>query len=439
MTAKVGSLADVAALSDDELVQAGVHSKHWSALRAGVSLLLMEAGELPPPPQPSAPGAPTPASDEDDAEDSAEPTDVEDVVIRADEVGKRLDALLAKRFPAQSRTYFGALCAQGCVLDSDGAPLPKSARLKQGATARVLFAPTAEMEVVPQPMDLDVLFEDEHLLVLNKPAGIVVHPAPGNWDGTLVNGVLHRLQRPPVRADSTGSGAEGATGTRAEAARAAVVVHRLDKGTSGVILFAKHADAQRRLSALFRDRAVRKEYLAICVGDPGPEPIEVDLPIGRDRVHRLRMAVVQTHDGGRDAHSRVFKLAYNGRFGLCRVEISTGRTHQIRVHLRHAGLPIIGDAEYGSAQWNAMAKKQLRIKRPMLHAHRIGFTHPFTDEPLEFTAPLPADFERGCEWITSTPGAVVAEDDRDSAVLAAGGEGGLGVGEAAGIAARADE
>jgi 23S rRNA pseudouridine1911/1915/1917 synthase len=344
--------------------------------------------------------------------------------VSPSEADVRVDRLLAQRFERQSRTYFGSLCAQGCVL-SEGQPVTKGARLREGTRVSVQFLATEEMDARPQRMALDILFEDEHMLLLNKPAGTVVHPAPGNWEGTLVNGVLYYLNAsapttsssPPaasplavsldheepasapvpssVAAAPAGTAAVTAPGAdeRGASALTSTVVHRLDKGTTGLILFAKTAEAQRALCALFRLRQVRKSYLAVCVGDPGDAPLEVTHPIGRDRANRLRMTVVPEDEGGRAARSVVHKLASTSQFSLCRVDIYTGRTHQIRVHMRQEGLPIVGDDEYGSKQWNQLALKRHRVRRPLLHAHRLGFVHPFTQQPLEFEAPPPEDMK----------------------------------------------
>jgi 23S rRNA pseudouridine1911/1915/1917 synthase len=330
--------------------------------------------------------------------------DVDELVefeVEPFETSLRLDRLLSGRFPSQSRTYFGSLCAQQCVT-LDGVALAKGAKLKEGSRVAVQFLATEEMEARPERMPLDIVFEDEHILVLNKAAGVVVHPAPGNWEGTLVNGVLYHL---------SASGGFDPTAERGALSLTSTVVHRLDKGTTGLIVFAKSGEAQRRMSDLFRLRKISKSYLAVCVGDPGEAPLDVALPIGRDRVNRLRMTVVPEDEGGRAARSIVRRLAHNGKFSLCRVDIFTGRTHQIRVHLRHHGLPILGDDEYGSKQWNQLALKSFRVKRPLLHAHRLAFAHPFTGEQLSFEATPPEDLERLAEAIRSTPGVLLESED----------------------------
>lgn len=433
------TLHEVGALSDEQLVSAGVPRKSWAAVRAGVTLLLAEkaVGIVPAPSSPlaaatrlsararakgaaaasragaataaaAAARAPAGADEADgDAEAAGDPMEIAELTVLPDEADLRLDRLLVGRFELQSRTYFASLCAQGLVT-MDGMRAAKGDRLRVGAVVSVQFTPTAEMEARPERMPLDILYEDAHLLVLNKAAGVVVHPAPGHWEGTLVNGVLFHLL-------GNGHGAAGAAeasggappsdesdeSDEPDALRAptSTVVHRLDKGTTGAIAFAKSAESQRALSSLFRLRQVRKSYLAVCVGDPGADPIEITHPIGRDKANRLRMTVVAEADGGRSARSVVRRLCYDGRFSLVRVDIFTGRTHQIRVHMRAHGLPLVGDDEYGSKQWNQAALKGLGVRRPLLHAHRLAFEHPFTQRALAFEAPLPDDLRRAIDSI----------------------------------------
>ncbi|KAJ1631687.1 pseudouridine synthase [Pavlovales sp. CCMP2436] len=443
LSTRAGSLDEIAALSDDALVAAGVPRKSWSTARAGAALLLSEKAEgieivaLPSAFGPAAvavrkgpraraaafaaanaaeaamaaeaekaleKAAAAPASAEEaEAEGAGDVEELAEVTVAAGEEALRLDQLLSARFPAMSRSYFASLCEQGLVTVG-GQPAAKASKLRPGTSVSVQFAATEEMTCTPQRMDLDVLWEDDELLVLNKPAGMVVHPAPGNWAGTLVNGVLYRLQQQAAAAAAAGASAPPAELGSGDALTS-TVVHRLDKGTTGAITFAKSGEAQRKVSALFAARQVSKHYLAIVVGDPGDAPREITHPIGRDKSNRLKMAVVAEADGGRAARSVVRKLACNGRFSLVSVEIFTGRTHQIRVHLRAEGLPVLGDEAYGSKQWNQLATKTHSVRRPLLHAHKLGFAHPTTGEQLAFEAPLPADLAALAQWIRQTPGA----------------------------------
>ena len=277
--------------------------------------------------------------------------------------GERLDRALAALLPEFSRNWLAQLIAQGAV-QLDGAPALKPARRVQaGASLDVELRPTpASRAFTPQPMPLDVLHEDEHVLVINKPAGLVVHPAPGNWSGTLLNGLLARDAR------------------AAELPRAGIV-HRLDKDTSGLMVVARSRQAQDALAAAIARRDVRREYLALAHRPWTGGAQDVDAPIGRDTHMRLRMAVTQS---GRSAHTHFEPLASNAHGCLLRCLLGTGRTHQIRVHLAHLGHPIVADALYGGAQAAGMT-------RQALHARRLSFAHPASGEALHFDAPPPAD------------------------------------------------
>lgn len=277
--------------------------------------------------------------------------------------GERLDRALAALLPEFSRNWLAQLIAQGAV-QLDGAPAPKPARRVQaGAQLAVeLRAPPSSRAFVPQPMPLDVVHEDEHVLVINKPAGLVVHPAPGNWSGTLLNGLLARDAR---ACDLPRAG----------------IVHRLDKDTSGLMVVARSRRAQELLAAAIARHDVRREYLALAHRPWAGGAQDVDAPIGRDPHMRLRMAVTPT---GRSAQTRFEPLATGAHGCLLRCLLGTGRTHQIRVHLAHLGHPIVADALYGGAQAAGMT-------RQALHARRLSFAHPISGEHMHFEAPPPAD------------------------------------------------
>ncbi len=278
--------------------------------------------------------------------------------------GQRLDRVLAALLPEFSRTWLAQLAAQGAV-QLDGQPATRAARrVGAGAELSIELRPTpASRAFVPQPMPLEVVHEDAHVLVLNKPAGLVVHPAPGHWGGTLLNGLLahdaHAFDLPR-----------------------AGIVHRLDKDTSGLLVVARSRQAQERLAAAIAAHEVRREYLALAHRPWEGGAQEVDAPIGRDPRTRLRMCVTPA---GRSAHTRFEPLASDARGCLLRCLLGTGRTHQIRVHLAHLGHPIVADALYGGAPAAGM-------ERQALHARRLAFTHPTSGESLHFQAPLPADF-----------------------------------------------
>jgi 23S rRNA pseudouridine1911/1915/1917 synthase len=260
----------------------------------------------------------------------------------------------------------------------DGRTTRPSARLRPGQAVSVLVP--APEPALPRPEDipLEVLHEDASLLVVNKPAGLVVHPGAGRPGGTLVNALLGRVR------DLSGVGGVLRPG----------IVHRLDRGTSGLLVVAKDDAAHRALVRQFASRAVEKEYLALVLGVPGRATGEIDRPIGRDPVHRQRMSVRAPR--GREARTswRV-EERFDGA-ALLRVRIHTGRTHQIRVHLASIGHPVAGDPLYGGTRTPSSRRSEARdilasLERPALHAARLAFTHPATGERREFAAPLPPD------------------------------------------------
>ncbi len=283
--------------------------------------------------------------------------------------GLRLDQFLVTRFPEYSRSQLAVAIRSGSVL-VDGLPKKSSYRLKSGE--QVVFSapppPSSSFSspLVPEEIDFPVLYEDEHLLVLVKPPGIVVHPGNGNYQGTLVHGLLYHCQAlANVGEDSLRPG----------------IVHRLDKDTSGVMVVAKNEQSHRLLVDMFAQRQLDKEYLALVCGVPQREEGEVIAPIGRHPVHRQKMAVVE--QGGRYAASfwrvqRRFK-----QYTLVRVKIETGRTHQIRVHLASRGMPVAGDLLYGGSR---VRRGNELFPRQMLHACRLSFLHPLTKEPLDMVA-----------------------------------------------------
>lgn len=297
------------------------------------------------------------------------------LIVKEEEAGQRLDKILAGRFKeVYSRTYFQYLIQEHLVL-LNGSPVKKRAQPQEGDEIEVQFAATPEIELTPENIPLSILYEDDDILVVNKPAGMVVHPAPGNWSGTFVNALLYHCRHLEGEKDSLRPG----------------IVHRLDKETSGVLVAAKTLDMQQKLTALFTSRQVYKEYLAICIGKP-PEG-EIQAPIGRHPIHRKQMAVVQT---GRPAVSFCKILGWNDKLSVVQVVISTGRTHQIRVHLKHLGNPILGDSLYG----NPSVNQHYNALRQLLHAKVLRFQHPRTGQMLELEAPLPEDILQFVRKIT---------------------------------------
>ena len=290
-------------------------------------------------------------------------------VVTVGQHGQRLDKVLVALAPEFSRSHVQHLIEAGHArINGEAARVP-ARRLRAGETVALDLVPTEESRAYKaQAGVLDrqaIVYEDEHLLVVHKPAGLVVHPAAGHWSGTLLNGLLAHH--------------EGAA-----ALPRAGIVHRLDKDTSGLMLVGKTLPA---VTALVRDiaaRQVHRSYLALAWGEV-PQALRVEEPIGRDPRSRLRMAVVSVARGGREARTDVECLALRGGFSALRCTLHTGRTHQIRLHLACKGWPLVGDELYGG-------RAGLSLARQALHAARLELRHPTTRAPLAFTAPPPADF-----------------------------------------------
>ena len=292
------------------------------------------------------------------------------LIVTQDEAGERLDKILARRFSeVYSRTYFQYLIDEELVL-LNGIPVKKRTKPQEGDEIEVEFAATPEISLAPEAIPLEIIYEDDALLAVNKPAGMVVHPAPGNWSGTFVNALLYHC---------------GSLPASEVAPLRPGIVHRLDKETSGLLLAAKTLEMQQKLIALFASRNVYKEYLAICVGCPVDG--EINAPIGRHPIHRKQMAVIPS---GKQAISYCQTLKSNGKLSLVKIVIATGRTHQIRVHMKYHGTPVLGDTLYGNTSLNHF----YGVDRQLLHAAKLKFVHPITREPLELTAPLPDEMER---------------------------------------------
>lgn len=291
------------------------------------------------------------------------------LIVTEEEAGERLDKLLSQRFKEHySRTYFQYLIDEHLVL-LNGIPVKKRIKPQIGDEIEVQFAAAPEIKLVPEEIPLSIIYEDEYLLAINKPAGMVVHPAPGNWSKTFVNALLYHCGHLEGEQASLRPG----------------IVHRLDKETSGVLVAAKTLEMQQKLITLFASRQVYKEYIAICIGKA--KEGEIAAPIGRHPIHRKQMAVVPN---GKQAISFCKLLGWNEKLSLVQVIIATGRTHQIRVHLKYMGTPVLGDNLYGNSSLNHYYGAQ----RQLLHAAKVKFNHPLTGQELELTAPLPADMLR---------------------------------------------
>ena len=277
--------------------------------------------------------------------------------------GERLDRFLAGVEDVGSRAAAERLLGEGTVL-VDGVRRPKSHRLLGGEEIQLEPAPRRESELVPEELSLRVAFEDEHLLVVDKPAGVVVHPSAGHARGTLVHGLLGRAIAGGEEAERPG------------------IVHRLDRDTSGLLVVARSDEAHRRLQELVRSREVVREYLGLVRGRPRSHAGRIEAAIGRDRADPTRMSLDTAVPRDAVTHFEVIELLR--QHALLRVRLETGRTHQIRVHLAAIDLPVSGDAVYG-------IPGDLGLERQFLHAARLAFEHPFTSESVDAESPLPPD------------------------------------------------
>lgn len=296
------------------------------------------------------------------------------VVIEVSQPRGRLDVWLHRRFPCVSRAAIQRLLREGQIL-VDGRVVKATHHPRAGEVVTIHWPDPKPPSVEPRAIPLDVIFEDEHLLVLNKPAGMVVHPAAGNEDNTLVNALLHHC-----RGSLSGVGGVERPG----------IVHRLDQFTSGVMVVAKHDAAHVALSRQFAQRRVVKVYDAIACGEVQPPEGEVVAAIMRHPNHRKVMTVLE---GGRTARTSYRVIERLGGATLVEVRLHTGRTHQVRVHFKHIGFPLVGDAVYGRKA-NVRLQEQTGVVAPrqMLHARRLAFVHPTLQEEVEFEAPWPEDF-----------------------------------------------
>jgi len=303
----------------------------------------------------------------------------------------RLDVLVGERLRI-SRSRAARLIEEGRVTVNGSLPRKRD-HPAAGDRVVVEVPPLEPSPLAPEDIPLDIAYEDADLLVVNKPSGMVVHPAPGHRSGTLVNALLYRLD------DLSGIGGVLRPG----------IVHRLDRDTSGLMLVAKHDGAHRALSAALKAREVRREYIAACWGHLPEDRMTVDAPIGRNPRDRMRMAVVES---GRLARTRFRRDERWVAADLLRVRLDTGRTHQIRVHLLHVGHPVVGDPIYAegrergfSGYTRAWARELARrTPRLFLHATELRFTHPANGRDMRLEAPLPADLAAVADWARETAG-----------------------------------
>jgi len=337
---------------------------------------------------------------EDDEFDDVEALDAPDVapslqevVVPQEAAGERLDKFLSEAFPALSRSRIKHLIEAARVYRDGVREMNVSAKVKAGTQYRIEVPPPEPAEPQAENIPLSILYEDAHVLVVDKPAGLSVHPAPGNWTGTLVNAVLWHA------GDSLK--VVGATGRPG-------IVHRLDMGTSGVMVVCKSEFALASLGRQFQDRTISRRYRAFGVGQPKApwaKTGRVDARLARDPRDRKRMAVVaDTASAGKNAATNYeivkrFGIGLQGNPGAAATEmvcvLETGRTHQIRVHMAHVGMPLIGDQVYGDTKaaraLNTALPEEVRLKRQALHAETLAFTHPATSERMSFQSDLPED------------------------------------------------
>jgi 23S rRNA pseudouridine1911/1915/1917 synthase len=307
-----------------------------------------------------------------------------DLKVKRAMEGKRLDQYLVDRFPAYSRNVIQKVIEADAVC-VNGRDSKASYRIKKGDHIRIWLPELTDDVPEPEPIPLEILYEDEFFIVVNKPSGMVVHPAKGHWRGTLVNALQYHFDQLSKMAGPHRPG----------------IVHRLDRDTSGVIVVAKDDMAHANLASQFERRNVRKEYLAITCGVLNRDSEFIERPLGPHPTHREKMAIRTTEDGGKEASSYYEVVERFDGFTFVRIYPKTGRTHQIRVHLAHVGCPILADHAYGGrrslmrgevAPAAGAEPDRVLIARQALHASRIWLSHPRIREPMEFEAPMPPDF-----------------------------------------------
>ncbi len=308
-------------------------------------------------------------------------------IVTEKHVGKRLDVFIGHYEPLLTRNRIQTLIKDGRAL-VDGKGEKPGYKVKAGETVTLDLPERTIHAVLPEPIPLEVIYEDPQIIVVNKPPGLVVHPAPGNYTHTLVNALLYHYGGLP----SSGPGPQGSEQERAG------IVHRLDKDTSGVLVVARTAEALRSLAGQFKDRTIKKQYLALVAGVIKKGSGEIAIGIGRHVKERKKIST-HTHSA-REAITRFVVKERYADATLVAVEIKTGRTHQIRVHMAHLGHPVLGDRVYGGTR----AQKGGPWPRQMLHAETLSLVHPETGNPLTFTVPPPADMQEAIALLRGKKG-----------------------------------
>ncbi len=298
----------------------------------------------------------------------------EEIIMQSEADGVRLDKFLSGQLSGQSRSRLQKLIETGRVIINSSVCMDKNYRLKTGDLVIISMPPVEKYQVAPENIPLEIVFEDSDLLVVNKPRGMVVHPGPGHLKETLVNALLYHCR------DLSGIGGVMRPG----------IVHRLDKDTSGLLLVAKNDAAHHSLSGQLSGRKLKREYIALVKGRVEPATGRIEAPIARHPRHRKKMAVVP---GGKEAITSYRVLKYFKGYSLLRLNLETGRTHQIRVHMAHRGHPVAGDQTYGGRTWEDLP---VQLAEPhALHARKVTFLHPGSGEQMEFSVPLPDYFREG--------------------------------------------
>lgn len=300
------------------------------------------------------------------------------VMVTFDEINERMDSFLSRKTDF-TRSRIQQLIKNGDITVNgknakNNKKIKSSYKIEENDRIEIFIPETEQAEIIPENIKIDIIYEDEDIAVINKNAGLVVHPAQGHYSGTLVNAILYHIK------DLSGINGEIRPG----------IVHRLDKDTSGLIVIAKNDKAHINLAKMFQEKKIKKTYLAILKGKLTKEKGRIVTQIGRDTDDRKKMTVIKGNDRGKEAITNYNVICSNELFTLVRVYIETGRTHQIRVHMKYMGYPILGDMVYG---------RKDSEKRQMLHAYKLEFLHPVTEKPMKFISEIPEDFRKALKNI----------------------------------------
>ena len=295
---------------------------------------------------------------------------MEEIILKIteDNVGERIDKYLSNAIEGKTRSFIQGLIYDKAVI-VNGKVIKSNYKLRKGDDIVVKLPEPIELDVKPENIELNIIYEDSDVIVVNKPKGMVVHPAPGNYNGTLVNGLLYHCKYL--------SGINGVIRPG--------IVHRIDKDTTGILVIAKNDDAHNSLAKQFKDHSIKREYYALVEGKFSKDSGTIDKPLGRNKKDRLKMDIVE--DGRRAVTHYEVLEQYDKGVSLIKCTLETGRTHQIRVHMASIGHPLVGDLVYG------FKKQKFKIEGQALHAKTLGFIHPRTGEYIEFTSELPEYFK----------------------------------------------